>query len=52
VQIKGRTARQNGMGSYDSVIDENDLEKLDLLPENIPENPTSATIHKILRMAR
>lgn len=52
VQIKGRTARQNAKGSYDCVIDENDLEQLDLLPGSIPENTDSATIHKILKKAR
>jgi preprotein translocase subunit SecA len=32
VQIKGRTARQNGKGSYDCIIDDNWLQQLTLTP--------------------
>ena len=52
VQIKGRTARQNGKGSYDCVLDDGWLELLTLTPAQIPKDATSEDLHSILLKAR
>jgi preprotein translocase subunit SecA len=52
VQIKGRTARQSGKGSYDCIIDNNWLEQLSLAAAQFPTYSTSENIHSILRKER
>jgi preprotein translocase subunit SecA len=52
VQIKGRTARQNGKGSYDCILEDGWLEQLTLTLAQIPKDATSEDLHNILLKAR
>jgi hypothetical protein len=52
VQIKGRTARQNGKGSYDCTLDDGWLEQLAIMPSQIPKDTKSNDLHNILMKAR